>query len=221
MQIAEEFGIDYHNINPFHSGRSTNPYKLGLSGEKAKEIMPKLRPFQEIFSELKAKKKNIYLYGVCVDDGTERRIENFIERANPDLSPEEFYALIAYLHKSRINYGELTSKFKPFSQITPDNIDPEGIYIIIDDMFASGGTGFNAGRIFKECGAQRVECWTSHAVTMSPQYNKANQRDYVDFVRCLDTVPQSPKLEITQMKASAYLLSAELYKSHEKLVASR
>ncbi|MEK6900798.1 MAG: hypothetical protein AABX37_00470, partial [Nanoarchaeota archaeon] len=162
-----------------------------------------------------------HLYVVSVDDGTERRTENFVERAFPHLSEEEVYRLIVYFDKDRFSYGSASTGIKPFSQITEHNIDPKGIYIIIDDMFASGGTGKRAAKRLKEKNAKRVEGWMSHAVTMPPQHIQGNDRQYLDAVVCLDTVPQHPDLQVEFISASANLLAAELYKTHQRLVASR
>jgi phosphoribosylpyrophosphate synthetase len=137
------------------------------------------------------------------------------------MKPEEFYALIAYLDKSRGSYGGTETFFKRFSQVNASNIDREGIYVLIDDMFASGGTAMKAGQIFKDSGAKRVEAWMSHAVTVPHQYDKANVRAGIDTVVCIDTVPQSLDLNIEYIHASAPLLASELYKAHEKLVHER
>ena len=99
-QIAKQFGMDYHWINPFQSARAINPTKLGLSGEKTERIMKTLRPFQERILEFKKQYPNLYF--VSLDDGTEKRVENFVERAYPDLSIAEVYARIAYFDKDRI-----------------------------------------------------------------------------------------------------------------------
>lgn len=219
-QIAKELGIDFHGINPFQSTRAINPYKLGLTDEKAKEIMKRLKPFQERFLRLKKENPN-HLYLVSVDDGTEKRTEEFIEGVFPELSPEKVYALLVYLEKERVSYENTSTSFKPFSQINEKNIDKEGRFIIIDDMWASGGTAIKAGRILKEAGAKRVEVWVSHGVTMPKQYEKANNRQYVDEVVCLDTVPHSSDLKIKVIEASADLLAAGLYRVHQKLMASR
>ena len=220
-QLAQEMGIDYHSINPFRSGRSQSPYKLGLSGRSAHKTLKTLRPFQERFAKMVKEYGEEHVYLVAVDDGTERRVENFADRAFGGMKPEEFFAKIAYLNKDRRTYDGAETAFKRFSQINAANIDEEGIYIIIDDMFASGGTAMKAGQIFKDGGAKRVEVWTSHAVTMPEQYEKANRRDGADKVVCLDTVPQSANLDIEYIKASGALLSSELFKVHEKLAYER
>ena len=219
-QIAEELNMDFHAANPFQSGRAINPYKLGLTGEKAKEVPKRLRPFQERFAKLKEQDSQ-HLYVISVDDGTEHRAENFVERGLFKLATEEAYQHLAYLGKERATYGHTTSSFKPFSHINERNIDPQGTYLIIDDMFASGGTSMAAAKLFKSNGAKRVEVWTSHAVTMPAQQAQANERSFIDKVVCLDTVPQHPSLEVDYIKASAHLLAAELYKAHHKLVAMR
>lgn len=219
-QLAEELGMEFHAANPFQSGRAINPFKLGLTPEKAREVLKRLRPFQERFVRLKEQNAQ-HLYVASVDDGTEHRVENFLERSFSRLSTEEAYGLIAYFDKDRVGYQETTTRFKPFSRINEQNIDPEGVFIILDDMFASGGTGDTVAKILKNHGAKRVEVWTSHAVTMPVQHAKANNREYIDAVVCLDTVPQHLDLHIEYMKASADLLAAELYKAHQKLVASR
>ena len=161
---------------------------------------------------------------LCVknlDDGTEKRTENFMERAYPDLEPEELYSMIAFLDKDRVSYGNSLAAFKHFSQINENNIDKEGTYVIIDDMFVSARTANDVSKILKQLGANRVEVWTSHPVTSLKQHKTANDRTYIDHVVCLDTIPQSPDLNIEYINASADLLAAELYKSHQKLVASR
>jgi phosphoribosylpyrophosphate synthetase len=219
-QIANELEIDFHGINPFQSARAINPWKLGLSGTKAKEVMPRLRPFQEEFNKLKNKYAN-HLYIVSVDDGAEKRVENFAERAYPELSPEEVYSLILYLGKDRVTYANSSIGIKPFSQIVLDKLDPEGTYVVIDDMYSSGRTAGKAAKMLKDKGAKRVEVWTTHAVTMPQQYEEANNRSYIDLVRCLDTVPQHSSLNIQYICATADLMSAELYKVHQKLVTSR
>ncbi len=76
-------------------------------------------------------------------------------------------------------------------------------------------------KIFKGLGIRKVEVWASHAVTMPSQHGKANQREYIDKVVCLDTIPQHPALDVEYIEASANLLAAELYKTHQKLVALR
>ncbi len=220
LQIAGELGIDYHYFDPFRSGRAINPFKLGLSGDKASEILRKLRPFHERLEQLKSRDAQ-HLYSVSVDDGTEQRVENFMDRGFPNYSQEKVYSRLAYLEKDRISYSQAPTGFKPFSQINEKNIDPEGTFIIIDDMFASGGTSLKAASIFKELGCKRVEVWTSHAVTMPEQYEKANDRGVVDLVVCLDTIPQPDALRVEFVPASANLLASELYKTHQKLVAMR
>ncbi|MBS3165920.1 hypothetical protein J4444_02250 [Candidatus Woesearchaeota archaeon] len=217
---AEDLQMDVHMANPFQSGRAINVYKLGLSGEKAARVLTRLRPFQERFAQLK-KDNPDHLYVISVDDGTETKTENFVERAFPELPPEEVYARIAYLDKERINYRDTKTSFKAFSRINEGNIDSHGTFIIIDDMYASSDTANKAARIFKEHGARRVEVWTSHPVTMPMQHGKANDRNYIDKVVCLNTVPQHPNLQIECIPASADLLAAGLYKAHQKLVASR
>jgi phosphoribosylpyrophosphate synthetase len=217
-QIAEELGLYFHAINPFQSARGVNPYKLGATdAETAAEVINGLRPFQGRFKELK-KSSGGHLYVISVDDGTEKRTENFTERAFLEREPEELYALIAYFDKDRVSYADSTAKFKPFSQINEENIDSKGTYIVIDDMFASGGTAGKVAHILKGLGAKRVEVWTSHAVTMPQQYEKANDRSAIDQVVCLDTVPQSSDLNIEYIKASADLLAAEAYKIHGKVL---
>jgi phosphoribosylpyrophosphate synthetase len=218
-QISEEIGMDFHIINPFQSARAINPYKLGISGDKASQIRKRLRPFQERFSQLR--KENNKLYVVAVDEGTENRTENFVERAYPDLSPEKFYSMIAYFGKDRFSYDDAHAFFKQFSQQHGKNIDPEGTYIIVDDMAASLRTANRVAKTIKTLGAKRVELWTSHAVTMPFQYSKANDRSFIDKVVCLDTVPEDHELDIEYIKASADLLSASLYKIHQKLMAER
>ncbi len=52
-QIANDLGIEFHGVNPFQSGRSVNPFKIGLYGDKAKQVMKHLRPFQERFKKIK------------------------------------------------------------------------------------------------------------------------------------------------------------------------
>ncbi|MEK6901052.1 MAG: hypothetical protein AABX37_01795, partial [Nanoarchaeota archaeon] len=148
-QLAEELGMDYHASNPFQSARAINPYKLGLSGGKAGEVLNHLRPYHERLATMKEQNAH-HLYVVSVDDGTEHRTENFVERAFPHLPEEEVYRLIVYFDKDRFSYGSAVTGIKPFSQITEHNIDPKGIYIIIDDMFASGGTGKKAAKRLKE-----------------------------------------------------------------------
>ncbi len=219
VQLAKEKGVDFQSINPFKSGRTINPYKLGLNQQKAEKVLPGLRPFQERLKGLKESCTG-HLYVVSVDAGTEPRAENFAERAFPEFDVQKVYARVAYFDKSRISYSQSIVKFKPFSQISEINIDAEGTYIIIDDMVASLRTAADAAKILKEKGAKRVEVWTSHAVTMPFQHKEANDRTCIDKVVCLDTVPQHPNLNIEYIPASADLLAAELYKVHQKLNAT-
>lgn len=221
-QIASELGMEFHNIDPFQSARAINPKKLGLSDEKAEAILKNLRPFHERFVLLKQQNPE-HLYVVSVDDGTEKRAENFIERAFPKLPPFKLYKRLAYLDKARYTYDNfsLNAHFKTFSEINENNIDKEGTYIIIDDMYSSGGTSNSAAKILKKLGAKRVEVWVSHAVTMPHQIQKANDRSFIDKVTCLDTVPQNQNLDVEYITASANLLAAEIYKIHKKLEASR
>lgn len=219
-QITEELGMEFHGVNPFQSGRAIKPRKLGLAGEKVGKVIPKLRPFHERLTSLEKEFKG-HTYFISVDDGAEHRTENFCERAHPEMNPETVYAQIAYLDKFRVSYEEAIVQFKPFSEINEKTIDKEGIYIILDDMIFTVGTASRAARIFKSLGVKRVEVWASHAVSMPSQHEKANNREYIDRIVCLDTIPQHPALDIEYIEASANLLAAELYKTHQKLVASR
>ena len=54
---------------------------------------------------------------VVVDEGTEKRCENFVERAFPELEPEEFYGLLLYFSSDRVSYDDKTTLEQPFSQI--------------------------------------------------------------------------------------------------------
>lgn len=218
-QLAEELGMNLHMVNPFQSARAINPYKLGLSGAKARDVRRRLRPFQERFTTLR-KEKNGHLYVVAVDDGAERRVENFVERAFPEMDPEEFYGLVLYFGKRRESYTDSKSRLKTFSQMTEGNLDPEGTYIIPDDMVASGGTARKTAQYIKTHGGSNthVELWTTHAVTMSSQYKAANDSNGINHILCLDSVPQSPNLNIEYIPASADLLASGLYKAHCKLL---
>jgi len=217
-QIASELGLDFHSVNPFQSGRSINPYKIGLTDQNAQEVMKQLRPFQERFDLLR-KQYGDHLYIVSVDSGTEKRTENFTERAFQDLPPQVAYSRLAYLFKDRIAYGNSKSGFKQFSQINEKNIDPEGVYIMIDDMFFTGGSANAVAEKLKKFGAKRVEAWNTHLVAMPLFYEKVNNRQFLDALVFLDTVPQSPELQVEFIPASAHLLAAELYKAHNKFVS--
>jgi len=212
-QIAKQLGMEYHWVNPFQSARAINPAKLGLSDQKADEVIRKLRPYQERFDALKRENPN-HLYCVSLDSGTEKRTENFIERAFPELPPAEVYTKLIYADKDRISYENGVANFKPFSNQT---IDPQGTYIEIDDMFASGDTSNKIAKMLKERGAKQVENWVSHPVTTAEQFPKAKDRSYLDKVVALDTVPQTKELNIETIHASAHLLAAELYKDHQRL----
>jgi len=219
-QIANDLGIDYHSINPFQSSRAINPAKLGLTGEKAKEMLKRNRPFQESFKGLREEYGD-HLYVVSVDDGTERRAENFAERAFSDLPTELAYTKLVYFEKDRGTYQMSTQKFKPFSAIKEDNVDPQGVYVIIDDMYSSGKTVNTVAKILKDLGAKRVEARITHAVTVPEQYQEANQRTFLDRVVCLDTVPHTEGLQVEYIPATSDLVAADLYKIHQKLVAGR
>tara|TARA_Y100000310_G_scaffold242934_1_gene247230 strand:- start:25918 stop:27120 length:1203 start_codon:yes stop_codon:yes gene_type:complete len=218
-QMAKAMQMDFYSINPFQSGRTIYQAKLGLKGQKAAKITKELRPFQELFAKLKLEHSD-HLYGVSLDDGTERRSENFIERAHPELEPHDVYKLLAYLEKFRKSYDETIIRFKRFSEINDSNIDKDGVYVGIDDMWASGGTGDGVAKKFKKKKAKRFELWVSHAVTTEQQVEKANGRENIDLVRCLDTVPVANGLNVEVIKASSHFLAAELYKSHQRLITS-
>jgi phosphoribosylpyrophosphate synthetase len=223
-QIAEALQMDFYAINPFQSARAINPAKLGLKGQKAKNISKRFRVFQDLYLTLK-KKHNGHLYGVSLDGGAERRSENFIERTHPELEPHQFYQLLAYLDKVRISYEEKVVRFKSFSAIhngtieEEANIDPEGVYVGFDDMWASGSTADEGAKLFKDKGAKRFELFVSHAITMEEQVTKANGRKNIDKVTCLDTVPVHKDLNVEVIPASAQFLAAELYKAHQKLIS--
>ena len=223
MQIAGDLGMFTHCANPFQSGRAINPYKLGLSGENAVEVLKRLRPFQERLAKMREQGKSVYL--ISVDDGTERRAENFTERALLELPPEEAYLRLAYLYKDRSTIDTHSMGFKPFSRINQGNVPP-GIYVCIDDMISSGGTGNDAGKLIKTHQPEaRVELWVSHSVSMPADYGKVRALTHVDRIVSLDTVPQragkEDGLNVEIIPASAHLLASELYKAHAKLVASR
>ena len=221
-QIAEDLGMFTHCANPFQSGRAINPYKLGLSGDKAGEVLKRLRPFQERIAKLRERGTNVYF--ISVDDGTERRAENVTERALQELAPEEAYKRMAYMIKDRPSMDTQTMGFKPFSRINEGNVPP-GTYICIDDMINTGSTGEDAGNLIKRYQPDaQVELWVSHSVTMPADYAKVNRLSHLDRVVSLDTVPQprgKDGLRVEVIPASAHLLASELYKSHAKLVASR
>ena len=135
---------------------------------------------------------------------------------------KEFFRLIAYFGKGRDTYGDPSRVFfKPFSQIQADTVDSQGLFVVLDDMYASGSTAAGVAKILKANGAHQIEVWTSHPVTMPQQHAKANDRSAIDRVVCLDTVPQPVELQVEIIPASAYLLAAEVYKAHERLVGSR
>jgi phosphoribosylpyrophosphate synthetase len=213
-EVARDMGMMYRGMNPFRSARGINPAKLGFSGNNGKDVMARLRPFLERFTKMKKSNPNMYV--VSVDSGVEGRAEYFVDRAFSEL--EDPYSRLVYFDKDRRSYDNSLANFKPFSRIKANNIDPNGTYIIMDDMFASGTTAFKDAKILKENGAKRVEVWTSHAVTSHRQVTKASTViEFIDKIVCLDTVPQTPKLDIEYIPASAHLLAAELYKSHEAL----
>lgn len=217
--VCDKYGMTFRNINPFQSGRSIDPAKLGLlDPNDAKRVIARLRPYQERFSRLKAEHPD-HIYVISVDDGTEPRTSNFVDRGFPEL--EDPYVRLAYLGKGRDGYELKHIFFKNFSRIKEDNIDPKGIYIIIDDMYASGGTADDVGKLFKKYGAKCVEAWTTHAVTSKEQRKKATEREGLDRVVCMNTIKQDPVLGFEYSEASEDLLSAELFKEHESVLAMR
>src|SRR3989344_3890770 len=52
IEKGREFGITINSIDPFHSNRYINPYKLGLNST-AEDTLSKLQPFLEYFNKLK------------------------------------------------------------------------------------------------------------------------------------------------------------------------
>lgn len=217
--IASDFGMEFWDINPFQSGRSINPAKLGLVDRaRIDSVMPRLRPFMTRFKRLKEQDDNV-TYLVSLDDGTENRCENFTNRAFENL--ENPYEMLAYILKERFSYDSSRVQFKPFSMINQTNIDPNGKYILLDDMFASGGSVNKVASMLKSYGAKYVEAWVAHGVTAPSQVKKAKSMTSVDKVVCLDTVIQTPELGFDYIHASADLLAAELYKVHQKFLSSR
>ena len=214
-EVALGLGMVFRDMNPFRSARSINPAKLGFSGDEGKKVIMRLRPFLERFAQMKRDDSHLYL--VSADSGVEKRAEYFLDRAFPEL--KDPYIKLAYFGKDRGSYASSSAEFKSFSRINETNIDPDGTFIIIDDMFASGGTANKRAKILKENGAKRVEVWTSHAVTSQDQIEKAKGLEYIDKIVCLDTVQQDPRLGIEYINVSADLLAAELYKCHEALHA--
>jgi phosphoribosylpyrophosphate synthetase len=212
-EVALGLGMLFRDMNPFRSARSINPAKLGFSGDEGREVIMRLRPFLERFVQIK--KENSHLYLVSADSGVEKRAEYFVDRAFPELDLP--HIKLAYFGKDRGSYARSSAEFKSYSRINETNIDTEGTYIIIDDMFASGGTANKRAKILKDNGAKRVEVWTSHAVTSQEQVEKAMALKFIDKIVCLDTVQQDPRLGIEYINASADLLAAELYKCHEAL----
>jgi len=223
-QIAEDLRMFLYEANPFQSARKINPFKLGFTTGKvkqAKTFLKHLRPFQERFGIYKNRGRK--LYTVSVDDGTESRTENFSERAFSDLDPGELFALVAYLGKGRDSFGDPTnSSFKHFSQINESNIDPKGIFIMADDMIASGGTADKSAALIKKGSSRaKVELWVSHPVIVGEQIPRVNELPTIDKIVCLDTVPQFPNLNVEIIPASAYFLAGMIYKTHQKLVTTR
>ena len=126
-----------------------------------------------------------------------------------------------YFDKKRIALDKSEYRIKDFSRIKKKNIDKKGVYIIIDDMYASGGTILDVAKLLKEWGAFRVEGWTTHAVTCQSQYEDANNRQCLDDLVCGDTVLRRNGLNVTYIPVSAALLAAEIYKAHNRLATSR
>lgn len=207
---------NYQAINPFQSTRSINPAKLGLTSKvEIERVMPNLRPFHERFKRLK-EKYGEKIYFVSADNGTESRVENFTNRAYNEL--ENPYIKMLYFDKHRQSYVTSTTKLKHFSE---SNIDAEGAYIIIDDMFASGGTADKVASMIKEKGAKYVEGWFSHMVTAEKQIEKAKKIRSIDNIVCLNTITQDTRLQADHLEVSEHLLAAELYKAHENFLSRR
>ena len=207
------------NLETFQSGRSINPAKLGLINKNdIEKVMPNLRPYMTRFKQLQEQDED-KIYIVSLDDGTENRCENFTNRAYEN--KENPYEMLVYILKERLSYESSRIAFKSFSMINEDNIDKEGRYILLDDMFASGGSVDKVSTMLKSYGAKYIEAWVVHAVTAPSQIEKVKRMNRVDKIVCLDTVIQDPELGFEYIHASADLLAAELYKVHQKFLSNR
>lgn len=214
-------------FNPFESSVFINPRKLGLKKDDARVVKAKLQPFLEHYRQMKEKDayKGKQVYFISPDGGAEMRVERFIAYAQAfvdDLPPEEVeWDYMGYRDKSRATIEGSAATFKHFSGVNLENIDPDGVYIILDDMLSSGGTAEKLASALKKEGAGCVELWCSHAV--APERDKVMKLEALDKIVVLDTIlhdnPEELKLEY--IEASADILAAELYKAHMRLEEAR
>ncbi|MBW2965273.1 ribose-phosphate pyrophosphokinase-like domain-containing protein [Candidatus Woesearchaeota archaeon] len=219
MELASQYGMRTPVVNPFESSIFVNPAKLGLNGNQAADVLKKLQPWIEYFREVSTQYKNLYV--VSADDGAETRVERFLVYCKMFVQQELGWQNIGYRDKFRATIEKAIATFKPFSLVNLSNVDPDGIYIVPDDMFDSGGTCDDIAKSLKDAGAKRVEAWITHP--LAPDREKVKGLSYIDKIVALDTIlhHNPEELNIHYIRASADLLAAQLYKEHMRLEADR
>jgi phosphoribosylpyrophosphate synthetase len=221
IEVAQKYNIDINAVNPFKSSEMINPAKLGLSRDKAERVMSTLEPFIEYYRQIKKKYGRIYF--ISPDDGAEKRVETFLIECKRQVDPSLSWDYLGYRNKTRETMMGQKGDFKLFSIVNEDNIDPDGVYVVIDDMLSSGSTAEDIAKTVKKYGSSRnrVELWCSHPV--GPEREKLKKLKYLDSIVVLDTIIQDEpdELRLHYLNCTHHLLAAEIYKAHMRLEAER
>jgi len=215
VEKGKEYGININNIDPFQSSSHINPYKLELNST-AEEVLLQLQPFLKYFNEVKEGKfKDKQFVFISLDDGTERRTEQFL--INSGLS----WDYLMYMTKLRDSMNHPIFSIKSFSRINEDNLNKDAVYILIDDMIDSGGSAEGVAKSLKEKGVKHVELWCTHAV--APLRVKVENLKYLDKIVTLNTIlhDNPEELNIEYLSVSSHLLAAEIFKAHMRLEEER
>jgi ribose-phosphate pyrophosphokinase len=111
----------------------------------------------------------------------------------------------AFLLKRRVS-GEQT-------EVTSINADVEGKSVVIyDDMIRSGSSLINAGRTYKDAGADKIYVITTHGLFIQDGLNKMKNSGLFEYAVCTDTHPNAVSVKDDFLKVISVggLLASEL-----------
>ena len=187
--LCRRNNIEFQDLNPFQSSTSVDYETLGLTkpfDELEKGIIHAQTPFVAFYQDDRSREvlgslpvlKNPFV--IIPDAGAYERSRTFAIESGIG------WDNVLWLDKDRIGPGNVddASVLEQSPLKLGDVKGKEGI--IIDDLFATGGTAEYIAKFVKENGgASRIEAWVTH--TDNPFPKRYNQLNYIDSIIALET----------------------------------